>query len=93
MIKKQYLKSKPLCKVTFTLPKEAAAEAKEVRVLGEFNEWNWENGVPMKASKNEPNGKIPSLRLQPPPASPERTQDQTHIRRRGCASGLEPRIP
>ncbi|MCK0161745.1 isoamylase early set domain-containing protein [Allomuricauda sp. F6463D] len=36
-IKKQYLKSKPVCKVTFTVPVE---EAKMVSVVGDFNEWN-----------------------------------------------------
>jgi 1,4-alpha-glucan branching enzyme len=36
-IKKQYLKSKPICKVTFTVP---AKGAKKVSVLGSFNEWN-----------------------------------------------------
>jgi 1,4-alpha-glucan branching enzyme len=39
-IKKQYLKSKPLCKVTFRLPKEAAPGAKTVSVVGDFNNWN-----------------------------------------------------
>ncbi len=53
MIKKQYLKNKPTCKVTFTLPKEAVNGGSEVRVLGEFNNWIWEQGVPMKASKAE----------------------------------------
>ncbi len=50
MLKKQYQKN--TCKVTFTLPTEAI-EAKEVRVLGEFNNWNWENGIKMKAVKGE----------------------------------------
>lgn len=36
-IKKQYLKSKPICKVTFTVP---AKEAKKVAVVGSFNDWN-----------------------------------------------------
>ena len=36
-IKKQYLKSKPVCKVTFTVP---AKEAKKVAVVGTFNDWN-----------------------------------------------------
>ena len=36
-IKKQYLKSKPVCKVTFTVP---AKEAKKVAIVGSFNEWN-----------------------------------------------------
>lgn len=52
MLKKQYQKSKPVCKVTFTLPTEAL-EAKEVRVVGEFNDWSWENGIVMKKSKGE----------------------------------------
>jgi predicted flap endonuclease-1-like 5' DNA nuclease len=47
MIKKNFLKKSPLCKVTFTLPKEAVQGANEVRVLGDFNQWNWEKGVPM----------------------------------------------
>ena len=53
MLKKQFAKSKPTCKVTFTLPKEAVNGGKEVKLLGDFNDWNWENGYPMKASKNE----------------------------------------
>lgn len=51
MLKKQYLKNKPTCKVTFSLPKEAVNEGSEVRVLGDFNNWDWEQGIPMKASK------------------------------------------
>jgi len=38
-IKKQFLKSKPVCKVTFSIP---AKEASEVAVVGNFNEWNTE---------------------------------------------------
>ena len=38
-IKKQYLKSKAVCNVTFTVP---AKEAKKVAVVGTFNEWNTE---------------------------------------------------
>ena len=53
MLKKQYLKNKPTCKVTFSLPKEAVNGGTEVRVLGEFNNWTWEQGVPMKATKAE----------------------------------------
>lgn len=52
MLKKQYLKGKPTCKVTFTLPLEAAPNAKEVKLLGDFNNWSWEQGILMKASKN-----------------------------------------
>ena len=47
-IKKQFLKSKPVCKVTFTIP---ADEAKKVAVLGCFNEWN-EKAAPLKKLKN-----------------------------------------
>ena len=36
-IVKQYLKSKPACKVTFTVP---AKEAKQVVIAGDFNDWN-----------------------------------------------------
>lgn len=39
-IKKQFLKSKPLCKVKFTLPKTLAAGAEQVHLVGEFNDWN-----------------------------------------------------
>lgn len=41
-IKKQYLKSKPECKVTFLLTKEVATNAKEVTLVGEFNDWDKE---------------------------------------------------
>ncbi len=34
---KQYLKSKPICRVTFTVP---AKEAEAVSVAGEFNNWD-----------------------------------------------------
>ena len=47
-IKKQFLKSKPVCKVTFTV---AAEEASNVAVIGSFNEWNAES-TPLKKLKN-----------------------------------------
>ena len=47
-ITKQFLKSKPVCKVTFTVPAE---EANEVKVVGSFNEWNQE-ATPLKKLKN-----------------------------------------
>jgi len=37
---KQFSKSKPVCKVTFTLPSEVVVDAKKVAVLGDFNEWS-----------------------------------------------------
>ncbi|MDT0677125.1 isoamylase early set domain-containing protein [Autumnicola musiva] len=45
-ITKQYLKSKPECKVTFNIP---AKEASSVAVAGDFN--NWEK-VELKKLKN-----------------------------------------
>jgi 1,4-alpha-glucan branching enzyme len=39
-LKKQYMKSNPVCKVTFRLPKEAAPDARTVSVVGEFNNWD-----------------------------------------------------
>lgn len=51
MLKKEYLKNKPTCKVTFTLPAEAINGVSEVRVLGDFNNWNHEQGVKMKSGK------------------------------------------
>mgnify|MGYP001079095291 CR=1 FL=1 len=47
-IKKQYLKSKPICKVTFSV---AASEANKVSVIGDFNEWN-EKETELKKLKN-----------------------------------------
>ncbi|GAB2779353.1 hypothetical protein GCM10027275_23620 [Rhabdobacter roseus] len=49
---KQYLKSKPICKVTFTLPAEAAAEATKVSLVGDFNDWNPEDAAPLKKQKD-----------------------------------------
>ncbi|WJG11060.1 isoamylase early set domain-containing protein [Aliiglaciecola sp. LCG003] len=49
--KKTYLKSKPVCKVTFKLSKEEAKNAQKVRVVGDFNEWNL-SASPMKKLKN-----------------------------------------
>lgn len=39
-ITKQFLKSKPECKITLTLPADFAPEAKEISVLGDFNDWD-----------------------------------------------------
>lgn len=47
-IKKQYLKSKPVCKVTFTVP---AKEAKKVAVVGDWNNWK-AKAEPLKKLKN-----------------------------------------
>ncbi|GAA6183691.1 MULTISPECIES: isoamylase early set domain-containing protein [Alteromonadaceae] len=49
--KKQYLKSKPVCKVTFKLSKEEAKNAETVRLVGDFNDWDTAT-APMKKLKN-----------------------------------------
>ncbi len=49
--KKEYLKSKNVCRVTFTLPKIAASDAKSVCIVGDFNNWNI-HANPMKKLKN-----------------------------------------
>jgi 1,4-alpha-glucan branching enzyme len=50
-LKKQFLKSKPECKVTFSLPKKAVGNAKKVVLVGEFNNWS-ETATPMKKMKD-----------------------------------------
>ncbi len=50
-LKKQYLKTRPVCKVTFRLAKEAAPDAETVHIAGEFNKWNTRE-IPMKKLKN-----------------------------------------
>ena len=39
-IKKQFLKTKPVCKVGFKVSKELANGASRVNLSGEFNNWN-----------------------------------------------------
>jgi 1,4-alpha-glucan branching enzyme len=48
MIEKKFMKSKPVCKATFTLPVEAAPDAKEVALVGEFNNWDISKAIPLK---------------------------------------------
>lgn len=50
-IRKQYLKSKSECRVTFRLPKDAAQEAGSASIVGDFNNWSI-NEAPMKKLKN-----------------------------------------
>ena len=49
-IQKEYLKKKPLCKVTFCLPAERMENANSVHVVGEFNGWD-PSATPMKRGK------------------------------------------
>jgi 1,4-alpha-glucan branching enzyme len=50
-LKKQYLKTKPVCKVTFKLTAEEAKNASCVKLIGDFNQWD-ESVKPMKKLKN-----------------------------------------
>lgn len=50
-IKKQTLKSKPVCKVTFKLSGDQVNNADQVYVVGEFNNWN-RHANPMQRLKN-----------------------------------------
>jgi 1,4-alpha-glucan branching enzyme len=50
-IQKKYVKTKETCKVTFTMPKIAAPDAKSVYIVGDFNNWNI-YADPLKKLKN-----------------------------------------
>jgi len=45
--KRQFLKTKPVCKVTFKFK----TEAENLALVGDFNEWN-ETSTPMKKAKD-----------------------------------------
>jgi len=51
MIKKQYLKTRPVCKATFRISKEAAQSAKSIHLVGDFNGWDAQLS-PMSALKS-----------------------------------------
>ena len=50
-VKKEYFKKKNICRVTFRMPKTAAANVKSVCIVGDFNNWNI-HANPMKKLKN-----------------------------------------
>ena len=50
-IQKKYLKSRPVCKVTFSLPKTMGETTNKAFVVGEFNDWST-SATPMKKRKN-----------------------------------------
>ncbi len=50
-IKKQYLKTKPVCKTTFRIPEEAGKPVKTAHIVGEFNDWDLFS-TPMKKLKS-----------------------------------------
>ncbi len=50
-ITKKYLKTRPVCKVTFKISPEKGSEFKTAFLLGDFNEWDTKS-IPMKKLKN-----------------------------------------
>ncbi len=50
-LKKQVLKSKPVCKVTFRFTNEIAQGAEKVALVGDFNNWD-EGAIEMKKLKS-----------------------------------------
>lgn len=50
--KKQFLKSKPVCKVTFKVDAKDADSAEKVQLVGDFNNWD-ESVEPMSALKSK----------------------------------------
>lgn len=51
MIKKQYSKKSPVCKLSFSFSADQVGENADVRVVGQFNDWNWNDGLILKAKK------------------------------------------
>jgi 1,4-alpha-glucan branching enzyme len=49
-IRRQYLKTKPVCKVTFRIPESIGAGAERAWLLGEFNDWS-RSAHPMRRLK------------------------------------------
>ena len=49
--RKQYLKTRPICKVTFKLAKGDVDVKKTIHIVGEFNEWST-SSLAMKGLKN-----------------------------------------
>jgi 1,4-alpha-glucan branching enzyme len=50
-LKKQSVKTRPECKVTFILAKEIAASVKRANLVGDFNNWDIES-IPMIRRKS-----------------------------------------
>ncbi len=51
-LKKNFLKSKPVCKVTFSIPEGIVIDAKNVNLLGEFNDWQVTKAESMRKLKD-----------------------------------------
>ncbi len=50
-LEKNYLKSKPICKVKFIVPKQRAEGIKQVHLVGTFNDWDVEAAMPLRKQK------------------------------------------
>lgn len=50
-ITKRYLKTRPICKTKFTIPKGDAADADVAYLVGDFNRWDVKS-LPMQQLKN-----------------------------------------
>ncbi len=61
-MKKQYLKSRSVCRVTFTLPNTVAPDAQSVALVGDFNNWSTDASI-MKRIKDR--GYTANLDLKP----------------------------
>ena len=53
MLKKAYSTTKSVCKVTFSLPIEAAPDAEKVMLVGDFNDWSTQDAQVLKKGKNQ----------------------------------------
>ncbi len=53
MLTKDFRLSELKCAVTFSVPKEAFSEGAEVRVVGDFNDWDWDSGLTMQLEGDE----------------------------------------
>ncbi len=52
-LQKRFFKANNTCKVTFRLSEKAAKGARKVKVVGDFNNWNQDDGFPMALKKGE----------------------------------------
>jgi len=51
MFTKKYLKTKPICKITFRILKKDIGPANSIKIIGEFNDWDIK-GTAMRKLKN-----------------------------------------
>jgi 1,4-alpha-glucan branching enzyme len=50
-LKKQYIKNKTVCKVSFRVHKKDTLDTKQIFLVGDFNQWH-ETATPMRQLKN-----------------------------------------